>query len=445
MNNLLISINNNILKATLTSKEGFMGSTLELAKDDCENSLVKNPESVSNYIEEILTQTFKHNKSGVSVSYLVEPKDVILKFVTVNKKTNDIEEQIISEVKNKLKDVSIEKLYFSYQKIAPFVYQFIGIKKEILEKYLEVSNSLKLPLKSVVPWVLLLPKFTNKNEPCIFVVKNVNDQLIALSEMNGVYFSSIYEDDISPEKLQKLVSELSVYRRANPITKIYTLNTQFFSLDPDCQVFPLEIDTKGSPELEDYKLHLLFEYVMENNPDLYSRQLNLINLLPVPVSVKKHLSLMPVGVALIFALFLAGSFFLIKNRQIKNTGEVAGTEQIQTTPTVNEERVAESTPSEDIKVELKKEDLKIKVENGAGIPGIAAKTRDFLNNLGYNVVEIGNADETGRQDTLLKIKQSKVSYTELLSKDMSESYKVMLEEDLPETENYDVLIVVGTH
>ncbi|HLB51455.1 hypothetical protein A3F07_02870 [candidate division WWE3 bacterium RIFCSPHIGHO2_12_FULL_38_15] len=445
MNDLLISINNNILKATLNSKVGFMGSTLELGKEECDDSLIVNPESISKRIEEILFQSFNHKKPDVSVSFLVEPKNLILKFVTVSKKSNDIEEQIISEAVSKLKDVSIEDLYFSYQKIAPFVYQFIGIKKDILEKYLEVCNLLKQPLKSVVPWVLLLPKFTNKNEPCIFVVKNVYDQMIALSEMNGVYFSAVYEDDISPEKLQKLVSELSVYKRANPITKIYTLNTQFFSLDPDCQVYPLEIDTKSSTELDDYKLHLLFEYVMENNPDLYSRQLNIVNMLQVPAMSKKNLSLVPAGLALILVAFLAVGLFVFKNRTTENTGEVAGTEKVQPTSDALNDQVMESSPSIVEKPELKKDDLKIKVENGAGIPGIAAKTRDFLNNLGYNVAEIGNADEIGRQDTLLKFKQTKATYKELLSKDLEGSYTVVTEETLPESENFDVLIIVGTH
>jgi len=443
MNDLLISINNNILKATLNSKEGFMGSTIELSNEECDDSVIVNPNSVAEHIGEMLIQTFNHKKPDASVSFLVEPKNIVLKFVTVNKKTSDIEVQIITEVKSKLKDVAIEDLYFSYQKIAPFVYQFVGIRRDILEKYLEVCNLLKLPLKSVVPWVLLLPKYTNKNEACIFVVKNVNDQMIALSEMNGVYFSSVYKDDISSEKLQKLVSELSVYRRASPITKIYALNTQFFSLDPNCQVFPLEVDTKDSPELEDYKIHLLFEYVMENNPDLYSRQLNLINLFPVPAVVKKQVSLVPVGAALGIALLLIGTFFLVKNRTVSTSGEVAGTEQAQSAPAAAEEQVSESTPSETEKEELNKKDLKVKVENGAGVAGIAAKTRDFLNNLGYNVVEIGNADEIGKEDTLIKIKQSKFAYKDLIVKDMEKDYRVVAENTLPETVGYDALVIVG--
>ncbi len=46
-------------------------------------------------------------------------------------------------------------------------------------------------------------------------------------------------------------------------------------------------------------------------------------------------------------------------------------------------------------------DLRIRVLNGCGIAGIAGRTRAYLEGLGYNVVEIGNASHYGYERTLI--------------------------------------------
>ncbi len=231
-----------------------------------------------------------------TLSFLVEPQDVILKFVTVSKKGGEVDDQILAEIKTKLEGVTLDELYFSYQKIAPFVFQFVGIKKEVLEKYIDVANTLNLEFKYAVPWILLLPKYVSNNDPCIFVSKNLSEWVVAVSELNGIYFSAVYEDQKEAKDLQKLVSELSVYKRPSPITKVYTVNAEFFNLNPGYEVSALHIDGVDSKDEEEFKLHVLFA--------LFSGQLNLLNLLPLPEVQNKKNSLVYVGAA-------AGSLLLV--------------------------------------------------------------------------------------------------------------------------------------
>ena len=98
----------------------------------------------------------------------------------------------------------------------------------------------------------------------------------------------------------------------------------------------------------------------------------------------------------------------------------------------------ESTPAE-----LKKSDLKIRVENGTGISGIAAKTRDLLNSLGYNVVSIDTADQE-RKDTLLKFAAGKAGFKTLITEDSKDKFgDIVIEDGLASGLDYDLLIVVG--
>ncbi len=92
---------------------------------------------------------------------------------------------------------------------------------------------------------------------------------------------------------------------------------------------------------------------------------------------------------------------------------------------------------------LNKNDIKIRVENGSGIPGVAAKTQTVLQDLTYVVPEIGNSDGDNRKNTLIKIKKSKVDYKDLLIADLKTNYDLVVEDGLDESLTYDVLITVG--
>ncbi|MFC1700478.1 hypothetical protein ACFLZ4_02460 [Patescibacteria group bacterium] len=181
MQDLIISINKNVLRLSTIDQETELRTALvDLPKGAVSDSIIKDPPKVSEGIENILGSVTEQNKQKLSLSFVMQPEEVILKFITVGKTENDLDAQIIKEAKEKLEGISLSDLYYSYQKIAPFVYQFVGVRKEILETYLDVSNLLGIGIKSIIPWVLALPKYVKATEPAIFVSRSGDSQVIAL-------------------------------------------------------------------------------------------------------------------------------------------------------------------------------------------------------------------------------------------------------------------------
>lgn len=93
--------------------------------------------------------------------------------------------------------------------------------------------------------------------------------------------------------------------------------------------------------------------------------------------------------------------------------------------------------------ELKREDLTLQVLNGSGTPGAAGTAREYLEGLGYNVAAVGNAETFDFQETLIRIKDRRRDYLELLRPDLEEEYEVGDAETLDEDSEYDAVIVIG--
>jgi len=162
----------------------------------------------------------------------------------------------------------------------------------------------------------------------------------------------------------------------------------------------------------------------------------LLNLLPLPAVEKKNSSLVYVGASVLMLVLMVGGFFLLKNRNpgpTNNSAVLSDTKE----STVTSSPVVEVTPV------LNKADIKIRIENAAGIPGLAAKAQIFMQGKGWVVPEIDTAAESGRTTSLIRIKDSKKAYSDLLTADMKDSYQVTTETTLDETLGYDVLILLG--
>lgn len=450
MQNLTISLSENILKVSTVESKEFKGVSAEVSKDVVDDYKILNNETFSVALKELITAVTGKNPRSLSLSVVVEPNDMIFKFVTVNKGGGEIEDQIINEIKSKVKEFPLEEIYFSYRKIAPFVYQFIGVKKETIDSYIEVANLTGIGLKSAVSWMSLLPRFTNTNEPSIYITKAAGKQVVALSEFNGIFYSGVYEKDKSAKELQKAVQELSVYKRTEPISKVYIYNYENFSLNPEYQILNLEIPNSDLEEAKGYEMHLLLGYMVEKDKDILTTQTNLLNLLPVPVVQKeKNMALVYAGGAslvLLVALLIGGAILLNKNRGrsqevLESTAQ--NTEVLSEDATSREDQMQEEEVIKEQPVELNREDLTVRIENGAGIPGIAGRTQTFLEEFGYVVESVGNADVTGSNQTVIKMKPKKAAYQDLLKQDMADDFDVVIEEDLAEDAAYDALIVVG--
>jgi len=92
------------------------------------------------------------------------------------------------------------------------------------------------------------------------------------------------------------------------------------------------------------------------------------------------------------------------------TEEPAPTEEPQTSPTKKPTNTPTPKPTVnpvDKATGIDRSKLSIQVLNGSGTAGVGKKASDYLESLGYNVVQVGNADSFNFEKTTIQIKSGK--------------------------------------
>jgi hypothetical protein len=136
-------------------------------------------------------------------------------------------------------------------------------------------------------------------------------------------------------------------------------------------------------------------------------------------------------VILILGALIAGVF-------IYQAGTKNGVVQEQPSPFPAE--TLESTPV----LELKREDLKIQVLNGRGVAGVAGEAKDYLEELGYQVIGVDNAGSFDYEETEISIKKDKENYLDLLEEDLSKEYTLSEKAEILDTESeFDAVIIIA--
>lgn len=94
--------------------------------------------------------------------------------------------------------------------------------------------------------------------------------------------------------------------------------------------------------------------------------------------------------------------------------------------------------------EFSKKDLKISVLNGSGIAGLAGKAKTFLEGLGYQVVNTGNAEVFTYETTEVSIKEDKQMFLADIVKSLGEKYTLSAKNPtLDSKSEFDVVIKLG--
>lgn len=439
-NGFIVEINRNKLRV--------LSSDFETKETDLDPSIVTDTailslEGVSEKLKEILREfKLKHTK----LIFLIEEKDIYDRFFVVR---ND-EENVVANLKSQASSfvgAPLDNLYCLYQKVSPFVYQFIGIKKELIDHYVKISENLKLKLEAILPTSFVFAKFVDSHDPFFFIFKGIDESTLVASEYGGVYFSGTYKASSEVNsKMTSLVNDLSTFNREKPVTKLIYVGDSVivdsrFSLEK--KEIPLDV------KLDDYKgferLLITLSLLTKNYGEVVLSYFNLKGFLEGSSGIKstslvKYVvpALAVSSIALVLVLFSSGKLQLpSRSHQLP---EVDGAKESSPSVLVQEEEPKESSSTPMV---LDKSKLKIRVENGAGIAGTAGKAKDFLVPLGYSVVEVGNAERFDYQETEVQIKVSKKEYLEVLKVDLGKNYKVSMGKDLAEDKSYDVLIIAG--
>ena len=86
----------------------------------------------------------------------------------------------------------------------------------------------------------------------------------------------------------------------------------------------------------------------------------------------------------------------------------------------------------------------VRILNGSGVAGLASSVKDMLENLGWRVINVGNANAYDFDQTQVRIKSDFASYQEPIVKDLSDKYSIKVSSStLDSTDSADIEIVVG--
>lgn len=450
MQGYVISISNNRLKVSLLSTEEVYDA--ELAPEAVEGSTIKDCGLVAEALGELMLTAFGEKAKKLPFNFVVEPEDTIVGFIT-NSKDESSERFFEEACAKQLAKYALtaNDVYYSYKKIAPFVYQFIAVRQDVIENCITIANELGFELDSVVPWAMLLPRYvSNAGEPKIFLTNEGDGSVLALSELNGIYHIGNLDEEGS--KLKEMIQELSVYERNNPIKKVYTFGFDKFEMGDDFEVEA--IDLGGT--------HDLFSETMTD--DIIASQINLLNLLPVPVEVKSKSPAIYAGAAVGVLLLVVGGYFgfqALNGRKnsamapqenvLSESKEATESENMEENNQTEQEDTSAETDEQNEKnpnLELNREYLSIMIENGTSISGLADRTRMHLSQLGYDIdsIDIDDADTSEQVNALVSFSPDYALYEDLLVSDLKKMYKeVEVNSDLPTDYGYNVLIVVGSN
>ena len=200
----------------------LLTSDLKLSVSDVE-AQVLNDSSIS--LVEGLASSLKYALKNTNIKaskavFLLEEKDIYDRFFVVRNDSEDPLENLKAQA-CEFVGSSLDSLYHVFQKVSPFVYQFIGVPKEKIDTIEATCNKISLNLVAILPVSFVFAKYIGKYDPFFFVYKGEEESTLVASEYGGVYFSGTYSiaADVN-RKITSLLTELSTFNRQKPITEL---------------------------------------------------------------------------------------------------------------------------------------------------------------------------------------------------------------------------------
>ncbi len=90
-------------------------------------------------------------------------------------------------------------------------------------------------------------------------------------------------------------------------------------------------------------------------------------------------------------------------------------------------------------------DMTIQILNGGGVPGAASKMKKLLEDKGYKVGNVSNADAYTYDKTEVHVKSTKIAYQKLLIDDLKDTYSISTNTAaLTDSVPFDARVIVGT-
>lgn len=153
-------------------------------------------------------------------------------------------------------------------------------------------------------------------------------------------------------------------------------------------------------------------------------------------STMKKFLLWLIMFVLLFVI-MAGVAYFAYQMGVKKGEEKVKQENADKTPAIS------IAPTEAPK-EMDKSAYSITVLNGSGISGEAAKAQSLLEDDAFEVLDIGNANESNIEKTIIAAKNDvDKDYLKALKETLSKSYELGEDETLEDDEDDDVVVTIG--
>ncbi len=128
------------------------------------------------------------------------------------------------------------------------------------------------------------------------------------------------------------------------------------------------------------------------------------------------------------------------------TEEPTPTEEVDVTPTTKPTNTPTPKPTVnpiDKSTGLDRSKLSIQVLNGSGTGGTGKTASDYLEGLGYNVIQVGNAENFNFEKTTIQIKSTEENFLNLLKSDLSKNYSIGTTSADLTSGNADSVVTIG--
>lgn len=420
----IVELNKNILRVYSSSGEKFT-SEVDLEAKNYSEKLCKSIKELKVKIEKIV--------------FLVEEKDIYNRFFIVSSSEQDVEVYLRTKAEAFV-GRALTELTVIFQKVSPFVYQFLGFDSTKLNLYKDLSLLCGVKNYTLLPISFIYATFVGKFDPFFFILKGGDEFTLVASEFGGVYYSGTFEtsSDVN-HKLTSLIDELSSFNRIEPVKDVYFYGEEV-SLGKNFNSIDLNSLIVLSPEYSGFEKIKIAERVINDYPNVFTSYFNLLSRANIKQASSKEPSIIRNFIFLIFisCLILSALVFFFSKKVDLNNAKVSVKESSPASAVLSE-KVVEATKE----AVLNKSELRIKVENGTGLRDVASKGKEVLTQKGYSVVEIGNAQRFDYNSTEIQIKDSKKAFSDGLVKDLASSYKAVLGKALDENKNYDALVIIG--
>lgn len=142
--------------------------------------------------------------------------------------------------------------------------------------------------------------------------------------------------------------------------------------------------------------------------------------------------------ALIVTVFVIG-LFIFKKSAIKSNEEKQRSSVLSPTPT-EESPISPAPTQEEVDISA----YTIVILNGSGIAGEAARVKTALEQEGFTVVSIGNADQSDYENTMIQTKKdTPQAFVSMLKSVLEKTYVLDETEELSKQEESDVRVIIG--